>query len=322
MTDCRLLGSVCNVRHIHEDRVNPLLPQRALRAARIGDHAANVLTSCRRGGTVVSSFRCGITARFGDGDGTALLAIQTAAVAFHPWAVEVEVVSSPGRVSTPIIEPEPAHSATRRARAIPDRIVLHEKTRDVELRSAMAAITSLRIDAFDAAQAELARAVAPRLLEIIRRPIAEAEPACGSIDEPITPILARWRRLDDPEILFDLVGLGCGATPSGDDVLVGLLASLTAWEQRSFQARSLLKRLRADLPAIAAKQTALLSKQMLVAACERAFAEPLVQLIEASASPACPILEEAVRRITALGHTSGARLLQGFMLGWDPAGDR
>ncbi len=246
-----------------------------------------------------------------------MIAIQTAGVAFHPWAVEVQAALPTDRPPGSILDA--AQPAAEKSRPRPDKVVLHAEAGDIKLDLGRAAIIPLRIDPFDDESAKAARIVAPCLLGMVRRLIMARNPVREPADEPIEPILARWREFHNPASLSDLVGLGCGATPSGDDILVGLLMSLTAWERHSTRARSVLPRLRGNLPAIAWKGTALPSAQMIVAACERTFPEPLVDLTTAAASSSPVALEAALQRVASLGHTSGVRILQGFLLGWNEA---
>lgn len=45
----------------------------------------------------------------------------------------------------------------------------------------------------------------------------------------IDAMLKQWKKTGDPEDLLDLIGLGSGSTPSGDDVLVGMLVATAAF---------------------------------------------------------------------------------------------
>jgi hypothetical protein len=101
-----------------------------------------------------------------------------------------------------------------------------------------------------------------------------------------------------------LVGLGAGLTPSGDDVLVGFTAALTA-------ARSRLARPIARAAADGGARTTLVARTYLYHAARGEYAERVHELIDAVA------LGDASRiaRGMSWGATSGADLVLGILLG-------
>ncbi|MBN1859765.1 DUF2877 domain-containing protein [Candidatus Bipolaricaulota bacterium] len=315
----------------HTDYISTSVPgvvshRRTLHAARIGGHASRFLTAQPTAGPVVSAFRCGINALFVDGDQSAIISIQTAAVAFHPWAVEVdgedEIQASGNCRPFPFPKPDDAPGRdcpAGRLEAGRDAITLHAGDDEIAVDLSCAAVVPLRIVPFDARQADRARIASPQLQTLIRGSTASRLSVCEPLDRPIDFIVARWRSRGDPAILTELVGLGVGATPSGDDLLVGLLAALHAWEHQAVQARHLLHYLRGKLPSAAKENTTRMSTQTIVSACEAAFPEPLVDLVSVGISPDFVALEAAIQHVASLGHTSGVRLLQGFLLGWGEA---
>ena len=109
-----------------------------------------------------------------------------------------------------------------------------------------------------------------------------------------------------------LVGAGPGLTPSGDDVLCGVLLGL---HLHAHSSPALVAELwPAVEPRLAA--TTSLSAALLREAAEGYAAEPVTRLLECLATPAtqgdAAPLREAVRAVLAIGHTSGADLLGGL----------
>ena len=110
------------------------------------------------------------------------------------------------------------------------------------------------------------------------------------------------------EHLESVVGLGLGLTPTGDDVLVGLLASLKG---RGSQHTSDLE----DLMRGYADRTTDVSADLLRAAAAGYFPFALVDLANSKPDRGAGEIESLVRRICAIGATSGMDTLLGFMMG-------
>jgi hypothetical protein len=114
--------------------------------------------------------------------------------------------------------------------------------------------------------------------------------------------------------LASLVGLGVGLTPSGDDVLVGALAGLDLASECNSGARLLRQALVESLPVPLEARTTRLSAQMLRAAADGLYAEPVLDVLHALAggggSPA-PV-ERAAAALARLGHRSGRDTLLGI----------
>ncbi|MEI7635229.1 MAG: DUF2877 domain-containing protein [bacterium] len=133
--------------------------------------------------------------------------------------------------------------------------------------------------------------------------------------------LHRFESCGDVHSLAELLGLGPGLTPSGDDVLLGILAALDTdggFEPRATIIRSLLI---SALPASLEQFTPLISAQMLRAACDGHYPEPVVDLAHMMADPAAPPdARQTVLRVLSIGHSSGYYILRGFAsaarLGW------
>ena len=131
----------------------------------------------------------------------------------------------------------------------------------------------------------------------------------------IDAILERWRETDDSAQLGHLLGLGGGSTPSGDDVLVGLLAGLTAFEAVSREAAEHVSRLRRSLRTDTRQRTTQPSRQMIAAACDSSFPEPVLRLVQtlALAESCRNQIESAAAKVLALGARSGAAIVSGLL---------
>ena len=124
-----------------------------------------------------------------------------------------------------------------------------------------------------------------------------------------------------------LVGLGDGLTPEGDDVLAGALVALAASDGGQGRARQVRRRLaavvRERLDATTTVSAALLEQ----AALGRAIPE-LIDVLRWCASPQSASTGrpgqsggDAVDRLLAVGHSSGAALARGMLLGLTETGE-
>ena len=111
---------------------------------------------------------------------------------------------------------------------------------------------------------------------------------------------------------LDLLGLGPGLTPSGDDLLAGMLLALD-WLARP----DLVAAIGARLLAAAAERTTRISRAHLAAASTGQGAAPLHDLLAALASPDPDSLDPALERISRIGHSSGCDGIAGIVLVMD-----
>lgn len=118
-----------------------------------------------------------------------------------------------------------------------------------------------------------------------------------------------------------LVGLGAGATPAGDDLLVGYLAGLwssTAGVQARAESAANLAAALLDLT----RQTNDVSGVYLAAAAAAETSERLAAVVRSIAGGSAPsALAEAAAAAIAVGHSSGAAGVLGLLLGlaaWGP----
>ncbi len=255
-------------------------------ARRAGPFAAEALMGDRRG-SVVSVHARAVNLLLDDGPLVALLPAETP---LHPWAVAVPLAvpelagiceGAPLRVSQGVIQ----------VGALKIELAGLEV---VELR------LRRRLRALPASAAALARH-------------AGAAPPAGPFEPVIEAALARFRAGGEIRGLAALVGLGEGLTPSGDDVIVGVLAGLDAASEASGAAATLRRRLSAELER-GTSRTTRLAAQMLDAAAAGFYAEPVLGLLETLAlpKPGAKVLGRAVAALLAVGHRSGADTLRGI----------
>ena len=112
-----------------------------------------------------------------------------------------------------------------------------------------------------------------------------------------------------PRAVPSLLGLGPGLTPSGDDLLSGYLAGTRA-SSRAALADALGEAIERDL-----SRTTAVSAFLLRCAVRGFWLGPLVDLAEALAAEREPDALAALGALCALGHSSGADLATGFLLG-------
>jgi hypothetical protein len=113
------------------------------------------------------------------------------------------------------------------------------------------------------------------------------------------------------EASTDLVGLGPGLTPSGDDFLVGCLGTLRVMEPRQ---ATLVDAVAAPLLALAAGRTTRVGLSFLRHALRGEFAAPVKDVLE-SLGPASSVsaVEQATAGLLSWGHSSGADTLAGII---------
>ncbi len=112
-----------------------------------------------------------------------------------------------------------------------------------------------------------------------------------------------------------LLGLGPGLTPSGDDALAGLIATLKWFEQDSQRAkhmgRSIAKAVLREAPIC----TTRLSAQLLGYAANGVLYEPAMSLGAALLAGRRECIEAAALRLFEIGHTSGTDIAVGVLVG-------
>ena len=257
-------------------------------ARRAGPLAAEALIGDRRG-FVVSVHARAVNLLLDDGPLVALLPGNSP---LHPWAVAV---------------PLTRRDLARVAEGAPVRVsdgVVEAGTLRIELAG---------LEVVDLRLRHRPRQFAPTAVGTLARHAA-AQPADGPFEPALAAALERFQAGGEVRGLAMLVGVGEGLTPSGDDVLVGVLAGLDAAREASGDATALRERLRAELER-GTSRTTRLAAQMLDAAGAGFYAEPVLGLLEtlASPKPGARVLERAVAVLLAVGHRSGGDTLRGIV---------
>jgi len=256
-------------------------------ARRAGPFAAEALIGERRG-FVVSVHARAVNLLLDDGP---LVALLPARSPLHPWAV---VLPLTGRDLARVAEGAPVRVSDGVVEAGALRIELAGlEVVDLRLRRRLRALPA-------AGLRTLARGAA-------------AQPTAAAFEPALAAALERFRAGGEVRGLATLVGLGEGLTPSGDDVLVGVLAGLDAAREAPGDATALRARLGAELER-GTSRTTRLAAQMLDAAQAGFYAEPVLGVLETLAlpKPGAKALERAVAGLLAIGHRSGGDTLRGI----------
>jgi hypothetical protein len=122
--------------------------------------------------------------------------------------------------------------------------------------------------------------------------------------DDVTRFQEAWNRL---------LGLGQGATPSGDDLLTGFLA-VHSLLRTSFWEYLRGSTVRQELHDAASRGTTVLAAAVLRSALNGIFPEPVLDLFEGLQYDEGRA-DRALRRILEMGHTSGTDLMTGVILG-------
>jgi hypothetical protein len=186
----------------------------------------------------------------------------------------------------------------------------------VDLRPAAAwrsGLADLRLDMANAASYR-ARQRTQELLTVDGRHLAFKAIAGGAPGD----LAAATRGLDAGaarSAVGRLIGLGAGGTPAGDDFLVGFVAALWASRRGDRRREAFLAEMGRTLRACLARTSAV-SAVYLEAAAEGEVSETLTRLVAAVAGGAAiGAVEAAARPAIAVGHTSGADGVFGFVAG-------
>lgn len=270
-----------------------------LRATRIGAHAHQFLAGIPRTGSVVQVFRHGFNVLFNEDTDARFVAFQTQDVSLHPWAIEL-----PG--TPPLLQAKPACFTEGKSIRFSNGLITS---------FVGAAVHKLHIQPWDQEKAAQVLQNKPLVDASLKATLPSAQPI--QLEADILTILVRGRLPDDTRSLVGLIGRGYGSTPAGDDVLLGMLAALTAQTASSHQSRSELAVLRGELRSTNLfRQTTLASAQMLDAALAGSFPEPLCALVSnlKQADLEDCQLQQSIDRVLSLGAASGWFFLMGFMV--------
>lgn len=180
----------------------------------------------------------------------------------------------------------------------------------------------VRLDAAEICELRLSRAGSAIDVASLAERLKQLE---GSvIDMAADPFAVRTREIVDAWLaggnvagLSDLIGLGRGLTPAGDDILVGILGGLRVLEH-VIGARSVERirvRLGSLIQQVAPRRTNLPGAQALCSAGEGRFCKPFLRLLEGLIRPESrpETLLNTARAVLSLGHTSGRDMLVGVI---------
>ena len=162
---------------------------------------------------------------------------------------------------------------------------------------------------------DLASGRGSEVLAVVLRAGSRATPLAVRISEILPPLADAVRSRDRTATLqrvANLIGLGPGLTPAGDDFIVGLLAGLTL----SAQTEAQIDYLRAVCCSVAllSNATTCISRQHLRDACALAFSERLSDLcVSIALGAAKPRLVSHVAAQIAVGASSGADAAAGLI---------
>jgi len=112
-----------------------------------------------------------------------------------------------------------------------------------------------------------------------------------------------------------LVGLGLGLTPSADDMLSGLMASLLLTTLNLNGNPDLARKINNEIASCAPGRTSLLSEEYLMQAASGNANESLMVLIEKILTGKPEEVESATRHVLTIGETSGTDMVLGILLG-------
>jgi len=119
----------------------------------------------------------------------------------------------------------------------------------------------------------------------------------------VVHILNQYQQTQDHRLLPSLIGCGLGQTPTGDDVLVGMLALATSCNHLEF-----IKELKECCQPVL-HQTTSVSQMMLRQAFEGQFNQWHLELIHSLSQPL--EVKERAEKCATLGHTSGTDFMVG-----------
>lgn len=108
------------------------------------------------------------------------------------------------------------------------------------------------------------------------------------------------------------MGRGLGLTPSGDDVITGICAVLSAFEGTN---QTFLQELRTYLSEHGRTRTTHIALEYLLYASENKFHSHLLELCMVLDKPRGPEFLKALEEMKKMGHTSGADTLVGILVG-------
>jgi hypothetical protein len=268
-----------------EEALSGALPR--IEARRAGPLAAGALARALGGRVAAVQSRAVLLLL----DNGGLVALLPAGAPLHPWAVSAALDATPIAEGT-----------------------------TVRVAAGVVAVGALRLPLSDFSVVDLRLPHHPGKLPVaprMRLQVAAADAGDAALDEALLKNLSRFAAGGPVGDLAGLVGRGPGLTPSGDDVIVGVLVALDLVREAVPGTAEVRQTLARVLAGGLTSRTTRLSAQLLSAAAEGLYAEPVLALVEALVDGAAPPgrLDGAVRGLLAVGHDSGAAMLRGISAG-------
>lgn len=112
-----------------------------------------------------------------------------------------------------------------------------------------------------------------------------------------------------------LIGFGPGLTPSADDMLSGLMTSLTLIAE-NFGNTNFVRRVNKDITSCIPGGTSLISQEFLMHAAAGEANDPIITLIEKVLTSKSKELESVTKAVLSIGGTSGTDIVLGILLGF------
>ncbi|MEW6028121.1 MAG: DUF2877 domain-containing protein [Chloroflexota bacterium] len=140
-------------------------------------------------------------------------------------------------------------------------------------------------------------------------------PLSQRISKPVTSLVTSTDEFNPRGALHaagQMIGLGPGVTPSGDDILIGFLAGLWSMAGENGHQLAFIRSFGRELIQLA-KGTSEISRTYLYHAAQGQFSSSLSHLAEAITTSDC--VEEAARAAMRVGHSSGMDAVTGLLIG-------
>jgi hypothetical protein len=259
---------------------------RLLAAERFAEGAGDALTELTAGGEVLARYRQAMNIRTGAGS---LLAVQLRGTALGPFGIEVGGDS-------PVDWPPPGTPCSVRGQALVAGAL------EIDLRR-MRPVTPPVFPALPRWEADAARSL---------QPYARRSPIFGDPDSALLPALTALAGLGHPcsdqalNAIAGLVGRGPGATPSGDDFLVGFFGARLRLSGDPVSLQPAL----GFLAETAAHRTTPLAAEFYRHLAQGRLSEPLDRLLHAIACGGD--IQSAAADLARFGATSGVDTIAGI----------
>ncbi|MFB0551281.1 MAG: DUF2877 domain-containing protein [Nitrososphaeria archaeon] len=120
---------------------------------------------------------------------------------------------------------------------------------------------------------------------------------------------------DVKRIAKKLIGFGPGLTPSADDMLSGLMTSLVFMAENLGVGKNFVSEVNETIASCVPGRTSLLSQEFLMHAASGEANEKIATLIEKIMTSDVDEVEDATKKVLAIGESSGTDIVLGILLG-------